>query len=578
MTERDDAPVSQTPDISATEPQPAPLSRRRFLGGVGTVAAAALAGVAPAQARPGADLDQAVEEGRRHGQVDPRRQEMYDLRVKAAQYHRDLPAIPHPVNGDENRYESRIGNYSKGLPHDAFGEVDPDAYDSLLKAMRSTNPDDYEAIQSSGGRRLVNPQAGLAFDLEGYDAQYMAPPAAPALASAEAAGEMVELYWMALLRDVPLEDYDTDPDVAEACADLNKLSVFKGARQHGVVTPASLFRDPLTGCLKGAYISQFLWMDTPFGSESVDRRIHLRLPGSDYLTDYDEWLQSQNGFSPTFANHDPIRRYIQKTRDLTEWAHNDVLFQAYMDAALILGVPKDPFDQSGSGLTAPSNPGNPYRKSKNQIGFATFGDPYRKTVMCEVATRALKATWYQKWQVHRRLRPEAYAGLVHHQITSNRYPNVLHPDVLNSKAVERIFSKFGTYLLPQAFPEGCPLHPSYTAGHATVAGACVTVLKALYDESYVIPIPVLPNADGLTLSNNAYQGPDLTVGGELNKLASNIATGRNHGGVHWRSDARESLKLGEAIAISILRDQKAFYSERFDGYTFTAFDGTRVTV
>jgi hypothetical protein len=67
------------------------------------------------------------------------------------------------------------------------------------------------------------------------------------------------------------------------------------------------------------------------------------------------------------------------------------------------------------------------------------------------------------------------------------------------------------------------------------------------------------------------------VGGELNKLASNIATGRNLAGVHWRSDARESLKAGEAVAISILRDQRACYNERFDGFTFTKFDGTRVT-
>ncbi len=32
--------------------------------------------------------------------------------------------------------------------------------------------------------------------------------------------------------------------------------------------------------------------------------------------------------------------------------------------------------------------------------------------------------------------------------------------------------------LPMAFQEGSPMHPSYGAGHATVAGACVTILKA----------------------------------------------------------------------------------------------------
>ena len=113
-------------------------------------------------------------------------------------------------------------------------------------------------------------------------------------------------------------------------------------------------------------------------------------------------------------------------------------------------------------------------------------------------------------------------------------------------------------------------------GHATVAGACVTILKALFDENYVIPHPVVPTADGLSLV--PYTGPALTVGGELNKVASDIATGRNLAGVHWRSDAYASLRAGEALAISILRDQKATYNEKFDGFTFTKFDGTRVTV
>ena len=39
----------------------------------------------------------------------------------------------------------------------------------------------------------------------------------------------------------------------------------------------------------------------------------------------------------------------------------------------------------------------------------------------------------------------------------------------------------GNWLLPMAFPEGSPMHPSYGAGHATVAGACTTILKAWFD-------------------------------------------------------------------------------------------------
>jgi hypothetical protein len=217
-------------------------------------------------------------------------------------------------------------------------------------------------------------------------------------------------------------------------------------------------------------------------------------------------------------------------------------------------------------------------KSRNQIGFGTFGGPAIATAVAEIATSALKAVWYQKWLVHRRLRPEAYGGLVHNTLSRARaYP--VHGDVLNSHAAAAVKMQHGTYLLPMAFPEGSPLHPSYGAGHATVAGAAVTILKAIFDESYVFPNPVVPSADGLSLM--PYTGADagsLTVGMELNKLASNIALGRNFAGVHWRSDYEESLKLGEALAISVLEDQKLTYREPFTGFTFTRFDGTKVTV
>ena len=303
-------------------------------------------------------------------------------------------------------------------------------------------------------------------------------------------------------------------------------------------------------------------------------------PGRDYLPGFNDWLNVQNGVRPGQNDaFDPVRRYIRNGRDLGQWVHVDVLYQAYFNAMLIMLQPADASDQvTGGGMGVPLNPGNPYLKSKNQVGFGTLGAPAIATAVAEIATSALKAVWYQKWIVHRRLRPEAYGGLVHNTLTGARtYP--LHQDVLNSQAAAAVKTMQGTYLLPMAFPEGSPLHPSYGAGHATVAGASVTILKAVFDESYVIPNPVVPSVDGLSLV--PYTGPDaahLTVGTELNKLAFNIALGRNFAGVHWRSDYEESLKLGESVAISVLRDQKLTYREPFDGFTFTKFDGTKVTV
>src|SRR5205823_3486274 len=96
---------------------------------------------------------------------------------------------------------------------------------------------------------------------------------------------------------------------------------------------------------------------------------------------------------------------------------------------------------------------NPYLKSRTQDGFGTFGGPAFAAATAEVSTAALKAVWFQKWFVHRRLRPEAFGGAIHNSLTGRRqYP--IHGDALNSGAVARVFAKFGSYLLPQAFPEG----------------------------------------------------------------------------------------------------------------------------
>ncbi len=559
------------------------VNRRQFLGGAGAAVIGASAG-ALAFAPKGAAAGAAAElegNGIVTGEANVgRARASFNYRVKMATLRRDAPHPQHRSNGDEARYANRIGSYSKGLPHNEFGEVSASAYSAFLKAVQTGSPLDFEAIPSGGPRPQTSPQAGIAMDIQGLDALAVTAPPAPKLSSAEAAGEAVELYWMALLRDLHTTEYEGNADVQAALDDLNGLSVFKGPKENGQVTAQTLFRDPFPGCTVGPYFSQFMLLPTPFGSEFVDRRSRVFAEGSDHMTDFDNWLTVQNGGVNETTSFDSERRYLRNGRDQAAWVQMDVLFQAYFNACLILGTPPNSFDEHSGGIGCPVNLGNPYRHSTNQAGFATFGPPAFKGLLCEVATRGLKATWYQKWFLHRRLRPEAFGGLVHLQKTQDRYPGVLHDDILNSTAVSAAFDKYGSYLHPMAFPEGSPTHPSYTAGHATVAGACVTILKALFDTSFVIPNPVVASADGLSLE--PYSGPDLTVEGELNKLASNIATGRNVAGVHWRSDSIQSMLLGERIAIAILEDQRACYNENrrgfFKGFTFNKFDGSTITV
>lgn len=208
-----------------------------------------------------------------------------------------------------------------------------------------------------------------------------------------------------------------------------------------------------------------------------------------------------------------------------------------------------------------------------------------------MATRALKGVWFHKWIVNLRLRPEEYGALVQAHLTKTQpVPQAagsLHSDVLNSAALPLIHSKFGSFLLPQAFPEGSPTHPCYPTGHGTVGGACITAIKFFFDCSKKIQ-PLLqaaktdvkvPTTDGLSLTT--YTGSDageLDINGELNKLAWNVSLGHGiHAGIHFRSSTYQSILLGEKIALAVLRDRAQAYFEPFS-ISITKFDGTTATI
>jgi len=99
--------------------------------------------------------------------------------------------------------------------------------------------------------------------------------------------------------------------------------------------------------------------------------------------------------------------------------------------------------------------------------------------------------------------------------------------LLNSAALQETFRRNGNYLLPQAYPEGAPIHPAYPSGHATVSGACATILKAFFDENALLPDCVMASADGLSLMPCHDFAP--TVGQEINKLGIQHSDGKGLG-------------------------------------------------
>lgn len=589
--------------------------------------------------------------------------------------------------GDKPSY---LMSFTKGMPHNKVTGLlnDPQHFQYFVRAIDSGDPRDFRdtplgpeahigktyncnAPDASkwlshkaktgdngnpvGVRAWESQSAGLAFELEGPDAQAVTMPPAPELGSDELTAEMAEVYVQALLRDVPFNALsvtrqdNSGGDFMPAAEDidavntlltpLNQLDWFSRdawdlcleqparARHRGssLLNTGNAFRGITPGDDIGPYLSQFLLIGNTgingndperspadglitYGAVSVDQRVRTAVPEKDYMTNWEEWLDVQhaaklNGLEDYVGEQTTnARRFIFTPRDLATYVHYDALYEAYLNACLIL-----------LGMGAPFDPGIPFQQDDSrdhQQGFAHFGGPHILSLVTEVATRALKAVRFQKYNVHRRCRPEVLAArLSKAELLGEMAPELdlmvdqmsdilarvdTHNNNQNDTWGKTSEHELATnYLLPMAFCEGSPMHPAYGAGHATVAGACVTILKAFFDSKRLFK----PNG---TDSNQAYvsvrTGPSnpielalipvfdqarneahLTIEGELNKLASNISIGRNWAGVHYFTDYYESLLMGEQIALGILEEQKLMFGENFS-MTIPLFDGTSIRI
>lgn len=472
------------------------------------------------------------------------------------------------MNGDEQLFSDFRGNFGKGLMHEGSGFITPSAYVSLLFALENGQSADFDNITlGTGTVKLVNPQGSLSFSLPAYDGWFNVISQAPTFISAETAGEMVELYWTVLVRDVNFNDFGTNGTVGSAVTELNTLTDFRGPKVGGVVTTGSFLRGNTPGDLLGPYISQFLYQAVPYGATTIPAvyTVPNSGTGNDFITSLADWLTVANGGATgNTITYDGTQRFIRTPRDLSEFVHQDFPGQSFLGALLLLN----------SYGTNALDTNNPYRTNTTQDGFVTYGIAHYMELLVEAIEEGLKAAWYQKWQVNRRARPEEYGFYVHRQVADST-PLGISTELTGSTALANNFTNNGTYFLPQAYPEGSPTHPSYPAGHAVLSGACVTILKALFNESFQIPSPLEPNAGNTAL---VAFGSTLTVGNELNKLAANISLGRDHAGVHYRSDGTQGLLLGEKIAIDILNNGSFLHNENFAGFSLTKFDGTTIIV
>lgn len=541
-------------------------------------------------------------------------------------------------------------------------------------------------------RGWESPRAGHCFDLEGPDMGAVGMAPAPRVGSSELAAEMAEVYALAILRDVPFTTICTggstrlcssckEAGVAELSAreivqclngmpfysgqnicsstphmvDSTGLNSFERNRRfartlshNGILTPKIAFRGSTKGAQVGPYISQFMLIGAnslagrcngaaafpanrahwaiqsgfiPYGTVSIDQRTLTQKTCLDYMTDWCSWLDVQNGADFTGLDvFEKDRRFITTPRDLATYVHFDALYEAYLNACLIL-----------LGMQVPVSRGFPEPSpSRKRDAFATFGGPHILSLVCEVATRCLKAVRRQKFNYHRRARPEAIggrltlarlemssrlggagdafermlaeipcqilSGISSHNATQNEQsiakirrlqcPTDCRPGEVESDTLAQC-----NLLLPMAFPEGSPMHPAYGAGHATVAGGCVTMLKAFFEmftdrdggvERPLVDaggnaIAYVPNQSGTQLVAACDEDVELSIQGELDKLAANISIGRNMAGVHYYSDYYDSLRMGERIAVGILMEQAPSYGDAVES-TFKSFDGDQITI
>lgn len=546
-------------------------------------------------------------------------------------------AATHPVamtetNGDEAAHAgSWPAQFTKGLQHDEHGLLEnPDDYAALVQAI-NTQPDARfggvavrrgapERFRTAGPggaplrwRPWDGPRAGHAYALAGPDAATLALPPAPQLGSAEQTAEMGEVYGLALLRDVAFTDIALASTVSgpagvspsDVLGALNYLPFFReGAADADLrawtrradrfpagddqLTGRSFCRGAGPGSGDGPFLSQFLLAGdagqpasgrVALGVQALDQRIAPPPAGVDFMGDWWSWLDVQNGAdTAALLAPDGPPRFIATPRDLAAYGRSGTPCQAFRTAAQILV-------SHGTALAADA--AEPGRGTGH-------GAPEVLALLGMAASAALTAVHRQKFNHHRRCRPERIGGLL--TLARNGHGTRL---AAAEAAVARMGDELGesglldwvaaanawalarphpvqgrgnppgwlrSYLVPMAFPEGAPMHPGYGAAQAAVAGACATVLKALFDlygsdadwaprrlAAVGMTQVFVAEPDGGALRTITPAAP-LTLSGEIDKLASNIAFGRLMAGVSFYSDVHAGLRLGERIAVGLLQE------------------------
>jgi hypothetical protein len=192
----------------------------------------------------------------------------------------------------------------------------------------------------------------------------------------------------------------------------------------------------------------------------------------------------------------------------------------------------------------------------------------------------------------------------------------------------------GGYLLHNLYPEGSPTHPSFVGGHSVASGVQATMLKMMfqmysnpyapedhtlvkwitamkdaYDADFGLDengmsvfeqtVSAMQNNTGVRLYPDNVRGSilegntgkytnvpgsseDVTVLGEVHKLASQYTFSRDWGGVHYTTDGYYGMYVGQSVAVDYMQNILSGLPSNGDGFdarlVFPSFDGRKVRI
>jgi hypothetical protein len=394
----------------------------------------------------------------------------------------------------------------------------------------------------------VNPRAGI---LPVHPAVAALPPY-PADDSATTAAELVQSALAAVHTDAPLPELP-----ARIRADGNPLDGLADVLK-APTDPESVFRFTRQGNTNaGPMISQFLLRPFEAGSLLIDHKHRPDLGLYGYSPAAVRGLLDGVPIETQVTGSRPA--YIHSLRMLASAMRRDPPYLYGLHALMLLdsmGVPRSSL--------APALPAE-------AMFTWGLGQLDLQCLMVEAVRHAMSICWQQKWQAgsDRRGRPEEVLAT----------PERLHPIWAERGAPLLERHGLGPHL-PLLSAAGAPAHPSDVSGHSVIGGAVATVIKAGYAD---MPWPMqmlAANSIGTELVPVRAVRP--RVHSEADKLAENFGWGRVVGGLHYASDVRRGMILGEAAAVEVLqrakRNAETLGMEPWGEVTFRGFFGRTHTI